>query len=250
MKARARKAPGRARASDDPRAPRAPFSRRLLRQAKQAPRFRGERRPGRAARTIRCANGRRTHDRLTDDRLRRAAPLPGDAPQIACVMRHASENPHGFRLRAMIAVLWRGGLRFAPHQLRHAHAVELAREGVSLHAIQRQLGHVNLGTTSIYLQGMRKRGPRPETRWRLDRQLGTVAPRPVRRAAGRGQTSPVAGVQSAEALPDGRPCRWRHGAWSPCAIGPLSLGRTRSRPSARDHRAESPRRRAAARSGC
>jgi hypothetical protein len=30
--------------------------------------------------------------------------------------------------------------RFAPHQLRHAHAIELAREGVPLHVIQRQLG--------------------------------------------------------------------------------------------------------------
>src|SRR4051812_13741287 len=44
--------------------------------------------------------------------------------------------------------------RFAPHQLRHAHAVELAREGVALNVIQRQLGHANLGTTSIYLQGI------------------------------------------------------------------------------------------------
>jgi hypothetical protein len=44
--------------------------------------------------------------------------------------------------------------RFAPHQLRHAHAVELAREGVSVNVIQRQLGHANLGTTSIYLQGI------------------------------------------------------------------------------------------------
>jgi Phage integrase family len=31
--------------------------------------------------------------------------------------------------------------RFAPHQLRHAHALELAREGVSLNIILRQLGH-------------------------------------------------------------------------------------------------------------
>jgi integrase len=31
--------------------------------------------------------------------------------------------------------------RFAPHQLRHAHALELAREGVPLNIIQRQLGH-------------------------------------------------------------------------------------------------------------
>jgi site-specific recombinase XerD len=44
--------------------------------------------------------------------------------------------------------------RFAPHQLRHAHAVELAREGVALNVIQCQLGHANLGTTSIYLQGI------------------------------------------------------------------------------------------------
>ena len=44
--------------------------------------------------------------------------------------------------------------RFAPHQLRHAHALELAREGVALNIIQRQLGHTNLGTTSIYLHGI------------------------------------------------------------------------------------------------
>ena len=44
--------------------------------------------------------------------------------------------------------------RFAPHQLRHTHAVEMAREGVPLVVIQRQLGHANLGITSIYLQGI------------------------------------------------------------------------------------------------
>jgi hypothetical protein len=44
--------------------------------------------------------------------------------------------------------------RFAPHQLRHAHAVEMAREGVPLVIIQRQLGHSNLGITSVYLQGI------------------------------------------------------------------------------------------------
>ena len=44
--------------------------------------------------------------------------------------------------------------RFAPHQLRHAHAVELAREDVPLVVIQRQLGHSNLGITSVYLQGI------------------------------------------------------------------------------------------------
>jgi integrase/recombinase XerD len=44
--------------------------------------------------------------------------------------------------------------RFALHQLRHAHAVELAREGVPLIVIQRQIGHSNLGITSVYLQGI------------------------------------------------------------------------------------------------
>jgi site-specific recombinase XerD len=44
--------------------------------------------------------------------------------------------------------------RSAPHQPRHAHAVEMAHEGVPLLVIQRQLGHSNLGITSIYLQGI------------------------------------------------------------------------------------------------
>ena len=173
---------------------------------------------------------------------------PADPPtveEIVAVMREANDDRHGFRLRALIVVLWRGGLRvqgalalgerdldprrgsllvrngkggrrrevgmdacgfeelrrwlavrvelrvcpmfcvidgptrgrpwssanvrvelrrlaaqagvrrrFAPHQLRHAHAVELAREGMALNVIQRQLGHANLGTTSIYLQGI------------------------------------------------------------------------------------------------
>jgi site-specific recombinase XerD len=55
--------------------------------------------------------------------------------------------------------------RFAPHQLRHAHAVEMAGEGVPLIVIQRQLGHSNLGITSVYLQGSTTpRSLRPSTR--------------------------------------------------------------------------------------
>jgi site-specific recombinase XerD len=173
---------------------------------------------------------------------------PADPPtveEIVAVMRQTPDNRHGYRVRAMIVVLWRAGLRvqealaliesdlddrrgsllvrhgkggrrreigmdawgweqlrpwlaartelpigplfavidgptrgrawssaavrfelhrlasqagvrrrFAPHQLRHAHALELAHEGVALNIIQRQLGHANLGTTSIYLQGI------------------------------------------------------------------------------------------------
>jgi site-specific recombinase XerD len=44
--------------------------------------------------------------------------------------------------------------RFAPRQLRHAHAIEMAHEGIPLPIIQRQLGHANLGITSFYLQGI------------------------------------------------------------------------------------------------
>ena len=44
--------------------------------------------------------------------------------------------------------------RFAPHQLRQAHAVELVREGVPQIVIQRQLGHSSLGITSVDLQGI------------------------------------------------------------------------------------------------
>jgi site-specific recombinase XerD len=56
--------------------------------------------------------------------------------------------------------------RLAPHQLRHAHAVEMAREGVPLVVIQRALGHSNLGITWVYLQGIdsvenHRHSPRP-----------------------------------------------------------------------------------------
>ena len=60
-------------------------------------------------------------------------------------------------VRAQLRNLARGAgvrRRFAPHQLRHAHAVEMAREGVPLNVIQRRLGHADLGITSIYLQGI------------------------------------------------------------------------------------------------
>jgi site-specific recombinase XerD len=175
----------------------------------------------------------------------RYPPDPPRPEEIVLVMRKAGHSAHGLRIRALIAVLWRGGLRisealaltetdvdarrgallirhgkgdkrreagmdafgfeqlaawlahrvslppgplfcvidgatggrrwaataaraelrqlavdagvrrrFAPHQLRHAHAVELAREGVAVNIIQRQLGHTDLGTTSAYLQGI------------------------------------------------------------------------------------------------
>jgi site-specific recombinase XerD len=41
--------------------------------------------------------------------------------------------------------------RVHPHGLRHTHASELAREGVPLHVIRRQLGHADLATTARYI---------------------------------------------------------------------------------------------------
>jgi site-specific recombinase XerD len=179
----------------------------------------------------------------------RGMQYPADPPtvdEIVAVMRHAPDNRHGRRLRALIVVLWRAGLRihealaltesdlderrgsvlvargkggkrrevgmdawawsaglapwladridlpigplfcvidgptrgrawsasavrvelrrvareagvrrrFAPHQLRHAHAVELLHEGIPLPLIQRQLGHAYLSTTGAYLRGI------------------------------------------------------------------------------------------------
>ena len=77
------------------------------------------------------------------------APAPGGASSGLLGKLMAAVRSE-FRRVAARAGVWR---RFAPHQLRHAHALELAREGVPLNIIQRQLGQ-NLGTTSIYFQGI------------------------------------------------------------------------------------------------
>ena len=78
-------------------------------------------------------------------------PLARDrTPSRSCIREKAAATRRTARIHALAGVR----RRFAPHQLRHAHALELARESVPLNIIQRQLGHANLGTTSIYLQGI------------------------------------------------------------------------------------------------
>jgi hypothetical protein len=47
-----------------------------------------------------------------------------------------------------------------PHQLRHAHAVEMAREGIPLIVIQRQLGHSNLGSPRSICRDRQRRNHR------------------------------------------------------------------------------------------
>jgi integrase len=44
--------------------------------------------------------------------------------------------------------------RFALHQHRHAHAVEMSREGIWLIVIQRQFGHADRAITFRYLRGI------------------------------------------------------------------------------------------------
>ncbi len=85
------------------------------------------------------------------------APLPVGA--LFCVLRGPTRGrpwaPAGVRAQLHDAAA-RAGVRrrFAPHQLRHAHAVEMSREGVPLLVIQRQLGHADLAITSVYLRGI------------------------------------------------------------------------------------------------
>jgi site-specific recombinase XerD len=87
--------------------------------------------------------------------LRRELPVG----PLLCVIDGATRGRHWSPAAARAKLRRTAGTagvrrRFAPHQLRHAHAVEMAREGVPLIGIQRQLGHSNLGITSVYLQGI------------------------------------------------------------------------------------------------
>jgi integrase len=97
---------------------------------------------------------------------------PADPPtveEIVAVMREASDDPHGYRLRALVVVLWRGGLRVAEalslgeRDLDPRRGSLLVRNGKG--GRRREIGMdawgweqlrpwLNLGTTSIYLQGI------------------------------------------------------------------------------------------------
>jgi site-specific recombinase XerD len=78
---------------------------------------------------------------------------------LFCVLRGPTRGrpwaPAGIRRQLRTAALTAGvHRRFAPHQLRHAHAVEMSREGIPLLVIQRHLQHADLGITSAYLRGI------------------------------------------------------------------------------------------------
>jgi site-specific recombinase XerD len=77
--------------------------------------------------------------------LERRVELP--VGPLFCVIDGANKGRGGWSATAVRGELRRLALeagvrrRFAPHQLRHAHAVGLAREGIAVNLIQRQLGH-------------------------------------------------------------------------------------------------------------
>jgi site-specific recombinase XerD len=89
--------------------------------------------------------------------LARRATLP--VGPLFCILRGPTRGrpcaPAGIRAQLRKTAQAAGvRRRFAPHQLRHAHAVEMSREGIPLLVIQRQLGHADLGITSTYLRGI------------------------------------------------------------------------------------------------
>ena len=119
--------------------------------------------PGRGAILVRCGKGGKRREVGMDhwgwDQLqpwltrRTSLPIGG----LFCVIHGQSRGRpwSSSAVRTQLRhIAFQAGVRrrFAPHQLRHAHAVEMAREGVPLMIIQRQLGHANLGVTSIYLR--------------------------------------------------------------------------------------------------
>jgi site-specific recombinase XerD len=121
--------------------------------------------PGRGSLLVRHGKGGKRREVGMDDwawdqldawlEIRRELPI---GPFLCLISEPGRGRPwNGASVRKSLRrVAARAGVRrrFAPHQLRHAHAVEMAREGVPLNVIQRQLGHANLGITSIYLQGI------------------------------------------------------------------------------------------------
>ena len=74
------------------------------------------------------------------------------SPTIFCTL--AGRPLHASYVRQLMPRLARRAeitKRVHAHGLRHAHAVELLREGVPLTVIRKQLGHADLSTTDVYL---------------------------------------------------------------------------------------------------
>ena len=78
---------------------------------------------------------------------------------VLCVVSGTTKgmNWHDSSARLELAAAGkRAGLRRRcnAHSFRHAHAVELWREGLDMYTIQQQLGHARLDVTALYLRGV------------------------------------------------------------------------------------------------
>jgi integrase len=121
--------------------------------------------PGRGAILVRRGKGGKRRevgmDRWAWDQLQPWLAVRASLPvgALFCVLRGPTRGrpcaPAGVRAQLRRTAQAAGvRRRFAPHQLRHAHAVEMSREGVPVVVIQRQLGHADLAITSTYLRGI------------------------------------------------------------------------------------------------
>ncbi|MGH8959549.1 MAG: tyrosine-type recombinase/integrase [Acidimicrobiia bacterium] len=84
------------------------------------------------------------------DRRRRLG-FGSEVPLFCTLQGKPLKNSYLKQLLPKLAARAGIGKRVHPHGLRHTHAFELMMEGVEIPVIQRQLGHVSLATTSIYL---------------------------------------------------------------------------------------------------
>ena len=84
---------------------------------------------------------------------RRAALGLARRRRVFCTLQGAAlDSSYVRRLLPRLARRARIEKRVHPHGLRHAHAAELAQEGVPVNVIQQQLGHGSLATTDRYLR--------------------------------------------------------------------------------------------------
>jgi site-specific recombinase XerD len=79
--------------------------------------------------------------------------------QVFCVLSGPTTGRamHDSDVRRQVRdVATRAGVRRRVHchGMRHSHAVDLWREGISLLAVQKQLGHVRMDETALYLSGL------------------------------------------------------------------------------------------------
>ena len=83
---------------------------------------------------------------------RRGLGLSARRPVFCTLRGEPIDSSYVRRLLPRLAVKAGVEKRVHPHGLRHAHAAELAAEGVPVNVVQQQLGHGSLATTDRYLR--------------------------------------------------------------------------------------------------